>query len=84
MKQQGRRGKSEKKRAVGQSPSEFSPIHVNETLVSCVTTRKFDVDSIDEYTACEELTALIESMLVRPCMSNAQTSDPRGEGANCY
>ena len=47
----------------GQSPIEFLLFHVNETLVGCAATPKTDVESIDESTACEQLTPLIERVL---------------------
>ena len=73
---------SEKKRIVAGLPVCFLLSMSNETLVSCVTTLEIDMASVDEYTACEHSTLLTEDVLVRPSMSNAQTSDPRGKGAN--
>ena len=74
MKQRSRRGPR-----AGRSGC-FS-YYVDETLVGCATTLKIDVESIDEYTAREQLTPLIERVLDRPSMSKAQTSDHQDEEA---
>ena len=80
MKQGSRRGqRAGKKRTVAGLPVCFLLFHVNETLVSCVTTLEVDVATVDEYRACEQWTQLIESALDRPSISTAQTSDPRGK-----
>ena len=48
-----------KKRIVAGLPVCFLLFHVNKTHVSCVTTLEVDVATVDEYTACEQLTQLI-------------------------